>query len=1000
MDAVAQPVPAVELSKTVVMEADVVGNIVAHVGNMAVDDRLIEDQRGDQVAGTDGVEYWEQVVVEIVQEYAAGDVGLAFHLDSMVIQASKNQIQGSTTSPGKTLLQAIEKHKDLPVRIMEKGSGALLLKGVTQYEEASVAFRLQLVALDLGSSIPPGAAPGGMTADTLGGRRLGMTEGLSTAMPSIAAARSVSRILTTSPGSFPVLGQCCSLACWRTLFQKRLQSSKSDRLHAVRVTDLAAVDDKQVEIATPSTSSARKHSRTPGLPHAHPSKDGQFSKSLNVPVLTEDIQELYNALSAPAQPGPNSAAAAKLDSDYLLRLKLRFTDTSEKDQRNLNALRRTAASSLKRRNVSLVNVTEVIHVNALSKRPKEAQMAFDMIEENGMKPDLIALNHLMDAYARSDCHEQVLAVFQTLDAYGLKPDAITYGILVHSCVKHGDLRAGFKLYDHMKAAGIQPTQPVFTSLIKGCLQAGDTARAWKTFNYMRSEICAPDEVTYSLMIHACSKAGDAERALDLFQEMAERGLLATEVTFTSLIQACATRSDYYPEAFELLGQMAAQGFTPNLYTYNVLLKGAAKQGDVMRARLIWNDLVERAEAEGEESKLKPTGHTFTDLFRTYAHAIAISRRNKRCTNTENGLNGHITNTEVATDRRPTASEGESRHLSNGAHAASDDGSSVEGVPSTPRTLPDDTSEIFGRTHSSVPRLTSIDATPKVLLEDAKIIWRYLTTSGVPSVNTANDHPHTDESTFSARHQPLVPVTSHILDAYLSVLCANPANAGALPLALRFFTEEYQRYNVEPGGQARSEVLALVTRDKRAMATWGQTMWDSFLKWDAEKEAQMMLNAPLHGDGLLTEEEKEIIRKREARGKMDMFRNFVKVVNGYTRIGDLDSALRTISESHRFRSYYFLPQIQFSDVWSLVIQSRDLAEDGKLDIARRLLELCPRPVKSPLDEVQRRLKAKYVGGGWWGWEALGLQQEDRIKVAKLQKRQNRERLVKSHRSQKL
>ncbi|KNC99719.1 pentatricopeptide repeat domain-containing protein [Spizellomyces punctatus DAOM BR117] len=818
-------------------------------------------------------------------------------------------------------------------------------------------------------------------------------------MSSTAAARSVSRILTISPGSFPVLGQCCSLACWRTLYQKRLQSSKCDRLHAVRVPGSAAVNGKQLEIATPSTSSARKHNRTPELPHTHPSKERQVSKTLNAPVISEDIQELYNALSTPPQPnacvGPNSVAATKLDPDYLLRLKLSFSDTSEKDQRNLNALRRTAASSLKRRNVSLVNITEVIHVNALSKRPREAQMAFDMIEENGMKPDLIAFNHLMDAYARADCHEQALAVFQTLDAYDLKPDAITYGILVHSCIKHGDLRAGFKLYDRMKAAGIQPTQPVFTSLIKGCLQAGDTARAWKTFNYMRSEICAPDEVTYSLMIHACSKAGDTERALDLFQEMAERGLMATEVTFTSLIQACATRSDYYPEAFELLGQMAAQGFTPNLYTYNVLLKGAAKQGDIMRARLIWNDLVERAEAEGEESKLKPTGHTFTYLLRTYAHAVAISRRSKRCTNTENGLNRHIANTKVTTERRPTASEGESRHLSTGAHAASDDGSSVEAVPSTPCTLSDDTSEIFGRTHSSVPRLTSVDTTPKVLLEDAKTIWRYLTTSGVPTVNSANDHTHTDTSP-----QPVVPVTSHILDAYLSVLCANPANAGALPLAIRFFNEEYQRYGVEPGGQARSEVLALVTRDKRAMETWGQTMWDDFLKWDAEKEAQMMLNAPLHGDGLLTEGEKEIIRKREARGKMDMFRNFVRVVNGYTRIGDLDSALRTISESHRFRSYYFLPQIQFSDVWSLVIQSRDLAEDGKHDIARRLLELCPRPVKSPLDEVQRRLKAKYVGGGWWGWEALGLQQEERIKVAKLQKRQNRERLVKLHRSQRL
>ena len=159
----------------------------------------------------------------------------------------------------------------------------------------------------------------------------------------------------------------------------------------------------------------------------------------------------------------------------------------------------------------------------------------------------------------------------------------------------GELDAGFKLMTDMKDKGIHPNQIVFTTLIKGCIQNNELDRAWRTFNHVRSEIEQPDTVLFSLMIHACSKTMDAEKALDLFHDMNVRQLPITNITFNALIQACSSRQDYYLEAFTLLERMALEGFQPNSHTYHILIKACSTFGDVVRGRMVWNEVVSQLE---------------------------------------------------------------------------------------------------------------------------------------------------------------------------------------------------------------------------------------------------------------------------------------------------------------------------------------------------------------------------------------------------------------------
>ncbi|KAI8921279.1 hypothetical protein DFJ77DRAFT_506912 [Powellomyces hirtus] len=685
----------------------------------------------------------------------------------------------------------------------------------------------------------------------------------------------------------------------------------------------------------------------------------QLDKSLDTPVEDGDIEDLYSALNAPvASPtisGPGAAAASKLDSDYLQRLHVKFSYRTEEEERRLQTTREKAMKAARWRAPSVADFTQIVHVNALTRRPEEAQAAFDLIEKSGQKPDLIAYNHLMDAYSRVNNLEEVSKLFKHLETVGLEPDMVTYGIIIHACVRRKDLAAAFRLYEHMSKKGIQPSQPIFTSLIKGCLQANDVARAWKTFDYMRREVVSPDAITYSLMIHACSKTQDAERALSLFEEMNEKGLSPTDVTFTALIQACGSRNDYYNEAFELLGQMAAEGFAPNLQTYNVLMKAAAKQADVVRARLIWNDLMDRAEAETldpdtspNRTSLKPNESTFVSLFECYAHTIALSRRRKK-------------------QNRPSSAEksgdgaDEQDLLKEGSlNSEPMDGSSEAG--------PSNKLVEVNKQLGQAPRLTSSSTHPTALVTEASSIWSYLTSG--------------KNTSLAADATVRVPITTKLIDVYLQVLCANPQNTRNITAALKLYKKGYTKNELVPTGNARNNLLATITRNKEIMAKEGLRMWKQLLAWDSKCEQKMAESAAASGDGHLMEVEKESRRKLEGRGRADMFKNFVQMVNGFTRIDDIPRALDTLEASLSFRHHGYLPQIQFTDIWSLVTRSRDLAEDGKLTTAERLIALCPPPstssanprsTSSAVDEVRRKLKMQNVGGGWWGWQALGVEE---------------------------
>ncbi|KAI8622764.1 hypothetical protein BC830DRAFT_3309 [Chytriomyces sp. MP71] len=709
-----------------------------------------------------------------------------------------------------------------------------------------------------------------------------------------------------------------------------------------------------------------------------------------------ELSAIY-ALLADTSPTPSASASASLaffgtgasDTDLSLLLKIdagyiaQFPPVQNHTSRvsRAVALAQRSAQALTNGKITVAKVTRVIQLNAALGRTGEAREAFDLIKEEGLRPDTQAVNALMDAHATGGDYKEAARMFAEHFGAGegaLEPDFVSYSILIKACVYAGKLRSAFEVYEGMKQKNFNPDIQVYTTLIKGCLAAKDLDRAWKTFKHMRGEICPPDTTCYTLMIHACALNGEAERALDLFREMHETGHVATEVTYTSLLQALGSRKDYYHEVWSTVGQMINAGWKVDAAACKVLMRVAGAQGDVEKLRAIWNWMVFKA-ANGDES-MKPDQALQRHMLHALGQCLRVHRRISRksvpavsSSSSESGMSEVDLNVDEST--------------------ISQDASSTSIVPRAAFTFVEPVSSAHALSHL---HLSGTNTSPVALLADADTVWG----------EVVRGLDHSDGKLNSA-----------LVDTYLGVFCAGRGNIIAASKALKVYDGMYvstdrttsveerepaglQISHMEIGNEALTlarpvektgwtyqMILGLITTDKKFMMERGDQIWRDFLAWDEDRERAMV---SANCGARLTAAEKELVRVSEGRGK-EVFKNaFVSMVKAYARTNQLPQALDTLETSTVFRDDpMYLPPIGFSDIPILVDKVRDLAEEGDLVPAKRLKELCPPPPpKNPMEEVKSMLQNKWSGGSnWWGWESLGVDENVRRKVIRQQKKKS-------------
>lgn len=249
---------------------------------------------------------------------------------------------------------------------------------------------------------------------------------------------------------------------------------------------------------------------------------------------------------------------------------------------------------------------------------------------------------VMDVYARAGDADTVLELSAVLDTQGVAPDAGIQHVVTKAYTQTNQLWKAAQYLAHWEQSEPAPMSSytlVMEHLLKHPVRELQPL-AWSLFYHMRFAAHAvPDAALYTMMIRACAAGvpqptpfgtrrpvavvADAERALDLFREMTvHHGIRPNKEVYDSLILTCARRKEHYGDAIQLLRQLMdlssdpTSPMAPDAYTYNAVLQGSARHGDLTTARWILADLVHAAMARG--AAYGPNEETMANVFWTYA----------------------------------------------------------------------------------------------------------------------------------------------------------------------------------------------------------------------------------------------------------------------------------------------------------------------------------------------------------------------------------------------
>jgi len=252
---------------------------------------------------------------------------------------------------------------------------------------------------------------------------------------------------------------------------------------------------------------------------------------------------------------------------------------------------------------------------------ENVEMSLLHAQRNGVVPDVVMANTVLDAYVNCGMLDRAQGVFRTMtenngrmeeEGVGedggywplIQPNARTYNTLLKGMAEEGDVRSAVKLSKVVRRKGLWDDVTTNT-LIKAAVTAGDfdaaetllanhtaspdaiSQRRWKGRNH--PEVNAetrqrrgdhPNVEAYTELLDGYAKDGDLESALRVMQQMQRRGVMPNEYTYTCMVGALARR-DKVRQARKMINYAATslpcagEGWSRTVLTptYNAFISG-------------------------------------------------------------------------------------------------------------------------------------------------------------------------------------------------------------------------------------------------------------------------------------------------------------------------------------------------------------------------------------------------------------------------------------------
>ncbi|KAG7014794.1 Pentatricopeptide repeat-containing protein, mitochondrial, partial [Cucurbita argyrosperma subsp. argyrosperma] len=262
------------------------------------------------------------------------------------------------------------------------------------------------------------------------------------------------------------------------------------------------------------------------------------------------------------------------------------------------------------------SISQVIKHYALSPPYlHKAHFVFNQIQG----PTLLVWNHMIHGLSKSHRPNDAIHFYNSMYYQGINGSNLTFIFVFKACARVSDVGQGQKVHVHAMKLGFESYLFVSNALIHmyGCF--GELAIARKVFDGMPER----DVVSWNSLICGYCQFNRYKEVLDLFREMQAVNVSADSLTMMKVILACSFLSEWEMADYlvkyidehgvvvdvylgntlidmygrrgmaDLAGRVFYQMKDKNIVSWNAMIMGHAKVGNLVAAKKIFNDMPSR-----------------------------------------------------------------------------------------------------------------------------------------------------------------------------------------------------------------------------------------------------------------------------------------------------------------------------------------------------------------------------------------------------------------------
>ncbi|KAI3828955.1 hypothetical protein L1987_03067 [Smallanthus sonchifolius] len=154
------------------------------------------------------------------------------------------------------------------------------------------------------------------------------------------------------------------------------------------------------------------------------------------------------------------------------------------------------------------------------------RMLFKQMVDDGVDPDIFALNSMIKGYVLSLHLNDALRIYHQMGVvYNCRPNSFTFDYLIHGLCAQGRTCNARKICDEMKEKGFVPSSKSYNSLVSSFALEGEVDQAVSYLWEMAGNQRSADYITYWTVLDECCKRRRCGDAVSLLKELEEKRLV-------------------------------------------------------------------------------------------------------------------------------------------------------------------------------------------------------------------------------------------------------------------------------------------------------------------------------------------------------------------------------------------------------------------------------------------------------------------------------------------